>query len=54
MAEIAKKVHMQESAVRSSLFRTRKKLAIYLRKQGLGGNYVEKESKIARNDESYR
>lgn len=45
MAEIAKRVHMQESAVRSSLFRTRKKLAVYLRKQGLGGIYVEKESK---------
>ena len=51
MAEIAKRVHMQEGAVRSSLFRTRKKLAIDLRKQGLGGNYVEKESEITGNDE---
>lgn len=51
MTEIAKRVHMQESAVRSALFRTRKKLAIFLKKQGLGGVYVEKESKIARNDE---
>ena len=44
MAEIAVRFHMQESAVRSSLFRTRKKLAIHLRKEGLGGIYVEKES----------
>ena len=43
MADIASRVHMQESAVRSSLFRTRKKLAMFLRKQGLGGIYVEKE-----------
>ncbi len=50
MAEIAERVHMQENAVRSSLFRTRKKLAIYLRKEGLGGIYVEKESKITGND----
>jgi CTP:phosphocholine cytidylyltransferase-like protein len=40
---IAERVHMQEGAVRSSLFRTRKKLAIYLKKQGLGGIYVEEE-----------
>ena len=40
---IAERVHMQEGAVRSSLFRMRKKLAIYLKKQGLGGIYVEKE-----------
>jgi RNA polymerase sigma-70 factor (ECF subfamily) len=43
MSDIASRVHMQESAVRSSLFRTRKKLAMFLRKQGLGGIYVEKE-----------
>ena len=43
MSDIASRVQMQESAVRSSLFRTRKKLAIFLRKQGLGGIYVEKE-----------
>ncbi len=43
MADIAKRMHMQENAVRASLFRTRKKLAIYLRKHGLGGIYIEKE-----------
>ncbi len=43
MADIAIRMHMQENAVRASLFRTRKKLAIYLRKEGLGGIYVEKE-----------
>ncbi len=41
MSEIASRVDMQENAVRASLFRTRKKLAIYLRKQGLGGIYVK-------------
>ncbi len=41
--EIAERTHMQENAVRTALFRTRKKLAIYLRKKGLGGIYVEKE-----------
>ncbi len=43
MKQIAEKTHMQENAVRTSLFRTRKKLADTLRKQGLGGIYVEKE-----------
>ncbi len=41
--EVAERTHMQEGAVRASLFRTRKKLASYLRKKGLGGIYVEKE-----------
>ncbi len=43
VSEIAASVHMQEGAVRSLLFRTRKRLAAYLRKQGLGGNYVGEE-----------
>ncbi len=43
VSEIAKRVHMQEGAVRSSLFRLRKRLAAYLRKEGLGGKYVEEE-----------
>ena len=43
MAEIAGRVHMQEGAVRSALFRMRKRLAAYLRAEGLGGAYVEEE-----------
>ena len=43
VSDIAKRVALQEGAVRSILFRTRKRLAVYLRKEGLGGIYVEEK-----------
>ncbi len=48
--EIGKRVDLKENAVRASLFRTRKKLAIYLKKQELGGIYLEK-NEIIQTDE---
>ena len=36
LQELAKRYHMSESAVKSSLFRTRNKLKAYLEKEGVG------------------
>lgn len=43
VSEIASRVCLPTGAVRSSLFRTKKRLAAHLRREGLGGKYVEKE-----------
>ncbi len=40
--DIALRYGMSKSAVTSSLFRIRKRLASYLKKQGFGGDYFEK------------